>query len=133
MADYSHAKHPGLSIGYAAGAEIHLVNAADPNILVPAGTLGEILIGGPHVGRGYLHDAEATSKAFISGLSWARINDSVENPRFFRTGDLVVTEVDGLRTLAITLGTCQDLRSWWGSSPNAYTSECIMLYYQHPS
>ena len=37
------------------------------------------------------------------------------------------------RTLAITLGTCQDLRSWWGSSPNAYTSECIMLYYQHPS
>ena len=33
------------------------------------------------------------------------------------------------RTLAITLGTCQDLRLWWGSLPNAYSSECILRFY----
>jgi len=51
---------------------------------VPAGTPGELLIGGAGVGRGYLHLPELTAQKFIAdGFG------DIPNSRLYRTGDLV--------------------------------------------
>jgi hypothetical protein len=46
---------------------------------VPAGEVGEIYIGGPGVGCGYLHDPVLTSKRFVT--------DPSNGQRLYRTGD----------------------------------------------
>jgi len=53
---------------------------------VPAGTLGELVIAGPGVMRGYFGQAELTAQAFFTDN---------EGPRWYRTGDLVVDSGDG--------------------------------------
>ncbi|KAJ5498185.1 HC-toxin synthetase [Penicillium expansum] len=55
------------------------------------GCVGELLLQGPTVARGYLHDAEKTSQAFVSNPIWAPLSGS----RFYRTGDLVQYNEDG--------------------------------------
>ncbi|KAK0528648.1 hypothetical protein OC842_004484 [Tilletia horrida] len=57
--------------------------------MVPAGGVGEICIGGPQVGRGYLNDEEKTKAKFVS-------DPFIEGGRMFRTGDLGRLHGDGL-------------------------------------
>ncbi|MGI5531261.1 amino acid adenylation domain-containing protein [Streptomyces syringium] len=49
---------------------------------VPAGVAGELCIAGPQVARGYLGDAEATARRFVSLCA-----DSPTQQRIYRTGD----------------------------------------------
>jgi aryl carrier-like protein len=53
--------------------------------------VGELLLEGPTVARGYLHDAEKTAQAFVANPAWATRPGS----RFYRTGDLVRYNEDG--------------------------------------
>jgi amino acid adenylation domain-containing protein len=53
---------------------------------VPAGTLGELVVAGPCVMRGYFGQAELTSQAFFT---------DDQGTRWYRTGDLVVDSGDG--------------------------------------
>ncbi|KAE8240185.1 hypothetical protein A4X13_0g7910, partial [Tilletia indica] len=57
--------------------------------LMSCGAVGEICIGGPQVGRGYLNDEEKTKSKFVS-------DPFVEGGRMFRTGDLGRIYDDGL-------------------------------------
>jgi amino acid adenylation domain-containing protein len=57
---------------------------------VPAGTLGELWIGGLQLAQGYLHDPERTAEAFKSN-PFAEI----PGPTLYRTGDLAVELPDG--------------------------------------
>lgn len=82
------------SIGKAVACVLWVVDADNHERLVPVGSVGELLIEGPIVGRGYVNDGENTSAKFISPPSWTK-----EFPRKFsrmyKTGDLVRHDDDG--------------------------------------
>ncbi|OMQ07993.1 non-ribosomal peptide synthetase [[Flexibacter] sp. ATCC 35103] len=58
---------------------------------VPVGVMGEILLAGPGVGRGYLNNKELTEKSFLHGP----IEGVTTKERIYRTGDLAKLLPDG--------------------------------------
>ncbi|KAK8015924.1 Phenylalanine racemase (ATP-hydrolyzing) [Apiospora marii] len=85
----------GANIGWPANCKLWVVDPEEPNKLLPFGEVGELLIEGPIVGRGYLKEATKTAAAFISGLSWAPQGSLLEPRRFYRTGDIAKFNPDG--------------------------------------
>jgi amino acid adenylation domain-containing protein len=84
------ASHPE-SIGTASASVSWIVDINNPDRLLPIGAIGELLVEGPIVGRGYLREEELTSQAFISPPAWLqrlRGHDAAAS-RLYRTGDLV--------------------------------------------
>ncbi|KAK4124725.1 non-ribosomal peptide synthetase [Parathielavia appendiculata] len=77
-------------IGLPCGVRVWLVDPADHNRLVPVGCVGEMLLEGPSLARGYLNDPVKTEDSFISGPAWAKDSSDEEQParRFYKTGDL---------------------------------------------
>ncbi|MCG8916296.1 amino acid adenylation domain-containing protein [Actinokineospora sp. PR83] len=67
------------------GATAHVLD--EQGRLVPAGTAGELAIGGAGVARGYLDRPELTAEKFI--------DHPVTGERLYRTGDRVVQAADG--------------------------------------
>ncbi|KAG9387088.1 EntF Non-ribosomal peptide synthetase module protein [Pyrenophora tritici-repentis] len=47
-----------------------VVDSNDHNKLAPLGSVGELLVEGPILARGYLGDAEKTAAAFIQDPTW---------------------------------------------------------------
>ncbi|KAK7996767.1 hypothetical protein PG989_004807 [Apiospora arundinis] len=84
----------GFPIG---GCAAWVVDPADLNRLVPVGAPGELLIQGPLLARGYLHDAEKTAGAFVTDPAFLRRLDLLPGGghRMYRTGDLVRQRPDG--------------------------------------
>ncbi|KAG9241028.1 hypothetical protein BJ878DRAFT_522771 [Calycina marina] len=76
------------SIGRGVGCSLWVVDREDHERLVPLGTVGELLIEGSIVGRGYLNDVEKTSAVFISPPSWTT-GFSRDFCKMYKTGDLV--------------------------------------------
>lgn len=72
------------NIGRSIGSVSWITDPSNYNRLVPIGCVGELLIEGPILARGYLNDPEKTSKAFINNPAWA----SGCGRRFYCTGDL---------------------------------------------
>jgi acyl-CoA synthetase (AMP-forming)/AMP-acid ligase II len=75
-------RKPG-SVGLAAGPEIAIMG--EGGVLLPAGGVGEIVIRGPNVTRGYESNPQANAEAFVEG--------------WFRTGDQGVIDADGYLSL----------------------------------
>jgi oxalate---CoA ligase len=71
-------RKPG-SVGVAAGPEIAVMD--EHGTLLPSGSVGEVVIRGPNVTRGYTANPDANAKAFTNG--------------WFRTGDQGVLDEDG--------------------------------------
>ncbi len=96
------------NIGHALAGRLWVVDETDPNRLVPIGVVGELLIEGPLLARGYLNDPEKTSSAFIADPVWlaqyglqaaAVVPDAATGVRrMYRTGDLVRQNDDGSLT-----------------------------------
>ena len=84
-------------IGKGFGGSTWVVKTDNPHCLAPVGVCGELLIEGPILARGYLHDNVKTQASFIDNLSWAQTknNSSGTLRRFYRTGDLVKQDLDG--------------------------------------
>ncbi|KAI7760061.1 hypothetical protein LZL87_012432 [Fusarium oxysporum] len=83
------------NIGHAMdGNHTWVVDPRDHNCLVPVGCVGELLISGPIVTRGYLNDGEKTAASFIEDPAWMHIFTS-ESVRLYKTGDLVRYCPDG--------------------------------------
>ncbi|QMU07543.1 D-alanine--poly(phosphoribitol) ligase subunit DltA [Levilactobacillus suantsaii] len=79
------ADYPRLPIGYA--KEDTKLTVVDEHLNeVPTGTEGEILISGPSMSKGYLHNPDKTASAFID---W-------HGTRVYRSGDLGVALDNGL-------------------------------------
>ncbi|KAF7512376.1 hypothetical protein GJ744_001944 [Endocarpon pusillum] len=82
-------------LGSAIGALYWVADPLDHNRLVPVGCVGELLLEGRTVARGYLHDEEKTANAFIANPPWAAGGSSEKPRRFYKTGDLVRYNDDG--------------------------------------
>ncbi|OKL62742.1 hypothetical protein UA08_01138 [Talaromyces atroroseus] len=87
-----------IGFGNHAGATCWVVDPHNSNKLLPIGAVGELLIEGPSVGRGYLNDPEKTETVFIqtNQLEWPnKFQSGVRHSRMYKTGDLVRYQVDG--------------------------------------
>jgi amino acid adenylation domain-containing protein len=88
------------NIGFAIAGATWVTDPRDPHHLAPIGAVGELLLEGPLVGRGYLNNAEKTDASFIPSPRWMQglfesEVSSRPSPRLYRTGDLVRYEEDG--------------------------------------
>ncbi|KAF4155893.1 hypothetical protein CNMCM6069_007405 [Aspergillus lentulus] len=64
--------------------------------LVPEGVVGELLLEGPTVGRGYVNNAQQTAAAFIDPPLWLRgLRHGQSSTRLYKTGDLARFTPDG--------------------------------------
>lgn len=85
-------------IGKGLNTRAWVVNPANIDQLSPIGAVGELLLDGPMLARGYLNDALKTAAAFIKDLSWYKEHDLKPGHRMYRTGDLVRQSMDGSLT-----------------------------------
>ncbi|TVY27745.1 Nonribosomal peptide synthetase [Lachnellula hyalina] len=82
------------SIGKPVSCAMWIVKySGNTNELVPIGAIGEILVEGPGVARGYLDDSVRTAASFISPPAWAPSRTKAKH--FYRTGDLAKYHSDG--------------------------------------
>jgi amino acid adenylation domain-containing protein/non-ribosomal peptide synthase protein (TIGR01720 family) len=83
------------NIGYPVGGICWIVDAEDHDVLLPPNEVGELLIEGPILARGYLKNKEKTDEVFIERPAWGPTTATGENRRFYKTGDLAKFLPDG--------------------------------------
>lgn len=83
------------NIGVPVGCRCWVVQPDNADQLVPLGCIGELLVEGPILAKGYLHDPEKTRSVFISPPQWRRNLGIEKCERLYRTGDLVFQSKDG--------------------------------------
>lgn len=81
-------------IGFGIGARGWVAHPDDSERLMPVGAVGELLVEGPLLARGYLNSPDKTAASFISAPAWLRSFGperglGPERGRLYRTGDLV--------------------------------------------
>lgn len=87
-------------IGKGAGVITWIVDEEDHNVLLPPGSVGELLLEGPLVSQGYLNDPEKTASVFFEAPPWMktfspRSGSSVTHGKLYKTGDLVHYDLNG--------------------------------------
>jgi amino acid adenylation domain-containing protein/thioester reductase-like protein len=82
------------NVGHRIGRSVWLVDPDDHDKLVPVGAVGELVIEGPVLARGYL-DAERTALAFLDNAAWVRRLKPGQRGRLYKTGDLAQFTDDG--------------------------------------
>ncbi|KAF3490821.1 nonribosomal peptide synthase [Arthroderma uncinatum] len=75
-----------------------LVDPSNHDRLVPIGAVGELLVEGVTLARGYLNRAEKTKEVFIQNPKWAGRKDGAVR-RMYKTGDLLKYDADGSMNL----------------------------------
>lgn len=87
------------NIGHALGGDrLWVANPMNPSRLMPLGCIGELLIEGRTLSRGYLNAPGKTAESFISDITWVEDGQQRSLPapgRVYRTGDLVRQNEDG--------------------------------------
>ncbi|KAL5119052.1 hypothetical protein ACEQ8H_002976 [Pleosporales sp. CAS-2024a] len=83
------------NIGFPVGGICWVVDAEDHDVLLPPGEVGELLIEGPILARGYLKNKAKTDEVFVERPAWGPITKTGENRRFYKTGDLAKFLPDG--------------------------------------
>lgn len=82
------------NVGQRIGRSVWLVDPEDHNKLVPIGAVGELIIQGPMLARGYT-DPEKTALAFLRDASWLQKLQPGYSGRLYKTGDLAQFTDDG--------------------------------------
>ncbi|EUC39879.1 hypothetical protein COCMIDRAFT_41693 [Bipolaris oryzae ATCC 44560] len=80
-------------IGKSIASVSWVVDPDNHHRLAPLGSVGELLIEGPILARGYLDDMEKTAAAFVSDPAW--LLEIGRTGRVYKTGDLVFYNADG--------------------------------------
>ena len=93
------------SIGHGIGAVCWILQE-DGKTLAPIGSVGELYLEGPLVGKGYFNDEEKTKAVFLEDPEWLvngvpELNIPGRRGRVYKTGDMVRYDQDGSLT---TLG-----------------------------
>ncbi|PYH69054.1 nonribosomal peptide synthase [Aspergillus vadensis CBS 113365] len=81
-------------IGRPPAATCWIVRPDNHNQLQPVGVVGELVVGGPTVARGYLHRPKETALAFVRNVSWAS-EFCLGEGTLYKTGDLARFNPDG--------------------------------------
>lgn len=78
-------------IGLPLNTRCWIVNPDDQNQLAPVGAIGEMLLEGPTLARGYINNPSKTAEAFIYDPEFVRRYPTPNQGRrrFYKTGDLV--------------------------------------------
>ncbi|KAH7112490.1 hypothetical protein B0J11DRAFT_597847 [Dendryphion nanum] len=88
-----------IRIGKGIGTVTWLVDPSDHNKLSGTGQIGELLLEGPLLARGYFHDPERTALGFIDDPQWLLEGSSSKylgrRGRLYKTGDLAFYNEDG--------------------------------------
>ncbi|KAJ5517741.1 hypothetical protein N7453_000163 [Penicillium expansum] len=87
------------NVGSSPNASCWIVDPDNHDELQPVGSEGELLIGGPIVGRGYINRAQESAAAFIRDPIWSANFPFLRGGRLYKTGDLAVLNADGSLTL----------------------------------
>lgn len=85
-------------IGHAVGCRSWVVSPNNHNQLMPIGSVGELVIQGNNVSRGYLNMEQKTSEVFVPPPAWMRDGDGSaynNSIAIYKTGDLVRYRSDG--------------------------------------
>ncbi|MCJ1436746.1 hypothetical protein MMC27_006128 [Xylographa pallens] len=81
------------NIGRGVGCRCWVVNPHDHNQLMPVGSVGELIIEGNTVARGYLNNEGKTAKAFVLRPDWMTYDDNEivagHSRLVYKTGDLM--------------------------------------------
>jgi acyl-CoA synthetase (AMP-forming)/AMP-acid ligase II len=87
----------GAVVGRPASGAIWIVSPDTPDQLMPVGAVGELLIEGPHISRGYLDLVSGKSENFLTTPpTWmVQIHPDRPSHRFYRSGDLGRYNHDG--------------------------------------
>ncbi|GLI82061.1 hypothetical protein PoHVEF18_010461 [Penicillium ochrochloron] len=87
----------GAVVGRPASGAIWIVSPDTPDQLMPVGAVGELLIEGPHISRGYLDHVSGKSENFLTTPpTWmAQMHSDRPSHRFYRSGDLGRYNHDG--------------------------------------
>ena len=76
------------NIGHGLAAVLWLVDVDNHDKLAPIGAVGEIVIEGPVMGRGYINHPEKTKESFLPSAAWQTRFRETGNSRLYMTGDL---------------------------------------------
>jgi amino acid adenylation domain-containing protein len=82
------------NIGRACGARFWVVDPDDHERLCTIGEVGELIVEGAIVARGYLNNPERTASSFLGTPNWLPKTDQPPH-RLYKTGDLVNYNTDG--------------------------------------
>lgn len=77
------------------GEPCWVVDPEDHNRLVPIGAVGELVVEGPTLARGYLDDTQKTQASFVKSPTWPNTAKSKRARRIYKTGDLVRQNCNG--------------------------------------
>ncbi|KAI0160741.1 hypothetical protein GGR57DRAFT_499419 [Xylariaceae sp. FL1272] len=92
----------GAVVGRPSTGTIWLASPSSPNKLMPIGAIGEIIVEGPHLSRGYLDETATkhTEAGFLQNIpSWlAELHPDRGVTRMYRSGDLGRMNHDGTIT-----------------------------------
>lgn len=91
-------QHKPEVIGRAVSSLAWVVDARNHDRLAPVGAVGELLVQGPSLARGYLHEPEKTAAVFVENPAWLREFGYAEPQMLYKTGDLVRYNTDGTLT-----------------------------------
>ncbi|GIJ98274.1 nonribosomal peptide synthase [Aspergillus viridinutans] len=87
------------NIGHPMGCVCWVVRPENPQQLVPIGAVGELVVEGPIVARGYFNDPTKSAEVFGLSLPWLEHHRSPQDRHgVYRTGDLVRMHSDGTLT-----------------------------------
>ncbi|KAL8334324.1 hypothetical protein RB598_008868 [Gaeumannomyces tritici] len=86
------------NIGHPSGCARWVTELGNRQRLVPIGAVGELLLEGAPLSRGYVNDPARTAEVFVAGLAWAPHVGRTPETRFYATGDLVRLNSDGSLT-----------------------------------
>lgn len=89
-----------MMLGRCFGLNSWIVSCTGSNNLVPIGGVGELILEGPLVGKGYLNDDKKTSEVFLEDFPWfhraGKEMDRKPCGRLYKTGDLVRYNSQGM-------------------------------------
>ena len=84
------------TIGRGYAHALRVVDPGDHCELVSADNVGELVVCGPLLARGYLDDTARTTSSFIREAPWMSSTQREHKVRFYKTGDLVKYNSRGL-------------------------------------